>query len=98
MSFKNKKAAAFGSYGWSGESVKMITEKLKEGGFEIVNDGIKELWNPDKQGRENCINFGKIICLVDTVTSLQNLGRNHMARFRAFIRIILREEGSMEAI
>lgn len=59
LSFKNKKAAAFGSYGWSGESVKMITEKLREGGFEIVNDGIREMWNPDLQGRENCLNFGK---------------------------------------
>jgi len=59
LSFKNKKAAAFGSYGWSGESIKMITEKLREGGFEIVNEGIKEMWNPDQQGRENCLNFGK---------------------------------------
>jgi anaerobic nitric oxide reductase flavorubredoxin len=63
LSFKNKKAAAFGSYGWSGESVKMITEKLREGGFEIVGDGIRELWNPDEQGRENCLNFGKTFAL-----------------------------------
>ena len=60
LAFRNKKAAAFGSYGWSGESVKMITEKLREGGFEIVHDGLREMWNPDKQGRENCLNFGKI--------------------------------------
>lgn len=59
LSFKNKKAAAFGSYGWSGESVKMITEKLREGGFEILHDGIREMWNLDQQGRENCLNFGK---------------------------------------
>ena len=59
LAFKNKKAAAFGSYGWSGESVKMITEKLREGGFEIVNEGLREMWNPDQQGRQNCINFGK---------------------------------------
>ena len=59
LSFKNKKAAAFGSYGWSGESIKMTTEKLREGGFEIVHDGLREMWNPDKQGRENCLNFGK---------------------------------------
>ena len=59
LAFKKKKAAAFGSYGWSGESVKVITEKLREGGFEIVHDGLREMWNPDKQGRENCLNFGK---------------------------------------
>ena len=28
--FKNKKAAAFGAYGWSGENVKLITEELKK--------------------------------------------------------------------
>ena len=59
LSFKNKKAAAFGSYGWSGESLKMITEKLREGGFEIVHDGIREMWNPDQKAQENCLNFGK---------------------------------------
>ena len=57
--FKNKKAADFGSYGWSGESVKVITERLKEAGFAVLNEGIREMWTPDKAGRENCINFGK---------------------------------------
>ena len=50
MAFKNKKAAAFGAYGWSGESVKMITERLKEGGFDLVNEGLKALWDPDEKG------------------------------------------------
>jgi anaerobic nitric oxide reductase flavorubredoxin len=47
LKFKNKKAAAFGCYGWSGEAIKMITEILKEGGFQLLNDGIREKWNPD---------------------------------------------------
>ena len=59
LGFKKKKAAAFGSYGWSGEGVKMITDLLKEGGFEIVNDGLRELWNPDRQSLENCVSFGR---------------------------------------
>jgi len=59
LGFKDKKAAAFGAYGWSGESVAMITERLREGGFTLVTDGVKELWNPDEQGLENCMNFGK---------------------------------------
>ncbi len=61
LGFKNKKAAAFGSYGWSGEAVKMISEKLKEGGFALVNDGLNELWAPDGKGREECVNFGKAL-------------------------------------
>lgn len=59
LGFKNKKAAAFGAYGWSGESVKMITERLKEGGFETVNEGLKLLWNPDDEGIAICTAFGR---------------------------------------
>jgi flavorubredoxin len=59
LGFKRKKGAAFGSYGWSGESVKILVEKLKEAGFEVPNDGIRETWNPDKHARGNCIDFGK---------------------------------------
>ena len=58
LGFKNKKAAAFGSYGWSGESVALLTERLKDGKFEIVNDGIKELWNPDEEALERCRAYG----------------------------------------
>jgi anaerobic nitric oxide reductase flavorubredoxin len=63
LSFKNKKAAAFGSYGWSGESVKIISENLKGSGFELLDDGIRETWNPNIKSMENCIMFGKDISL-----------------------------------
>ncbi|NLC85300.1 MAG: anaerobic nitric oxide reductase flavorubredoxin [Ruminococcaceae bacterium] len=58
LKFKNKKAAAFGSYGWSGEGNKHITELLRRGGFEIVNEGIKLLWKPDEAALEQCSEFG----------------------------------------
>ncbi|MCM0648285.1 anaerobic nitric oxide reductase flavorubredoxin [Clostridium swellfunianum] len=61
LRFKGKKAAAFGSYGWGGESVKMITEELKKGGLELLNDGIKEKWSPDDEGLERCRQFGREI-------------------------------------
>jgi flavorubredoxin len=59
LRFKGKKAAAFGAYGWSGESITKITEWLKKAGFEIVNDGIKCLWNPNNESIIQCIDFGK---------------------------------------
>lgn len=59
MKFKDKKAAAFGSYGWSGEGVKLLTEDLKEAGFTIVNDGIRGLWAPDEEVLQACENFGR---------------------------------------
>ena len=33
LRFKNKKAAVFGCYGWSGESTKILRERLNEAGF-----------------------------------------------------------------
>lgn len=59
LKFTGKKAAAFGSYGWSGESVKIIYDELKEAKFEVVSEGIKELWNPDSDSLERCREFGK---------------------------------------
>jgi flavorubredoxin len=59
LGFKEKKAAAFGCYGWSGESVHMINELLKAAGFTIVDDGLKILWNPDATGRKTCFEYGR---------------------------------------
>ncbi len=59
LKFKNKKAAAFGCYGWSGESVKMINGHLAEAGFDVVDEGLRALWNPDKDAVEQCRAFGK---------------------------------------
>ena len=61
LGFKNKKAAAFGAYGWSGECIKIISERLKESGFELLNDGIREKWNPNDESIGNCIQFGRDI-------------------------------------
>jgi len=59
LGLKDKKAAAFGCYGWSGESVKIITEDLKKAGFTVVDDGLKTLWNPDEENKMACIEYGK---------------------------------------
>ncbi|MBU2590493.1 MAG: anaerobic nitric oxide reductase flavorubredoxin [Nitrospinota bacterium] len=58
LKFKNKKAAAFGCYGWSGESVAKLSGLLQKSGFELINEGIKCLWNPDEDSVEKCIAFG----------------------------------------
>jgi flavorubredoxin len=59
LSFKNKKAAAFGTYGWSGESVKILNQILNESGFQVVHDGLKGLWNPDENTVNQCNQFGE---------------------------------------
>ena len=59
MKLKGKKAASFGSYGWSGEATKLISEELKKAGFDMINEGIKIMWKPDEQMKEECIKFRK---------------------------------------
>lgn len=59
LKFKKKKAAAFGSYGWSGEAPKQIAAHLAAAGFEVVDEGIKLLWVPDEDGLKQCVEYGK---------------------------------------
>ncbi len=48
LKFKNKQAAAFGCYGWSGESVKILQAKLAEAGFKVIEENIRSQWNPEE--------------------------------------------------
>jgi len=64
LKFKNKQAASFGCYGWSGESVKVLNELLAGAGFEVINDGFRNLWNPDQERQQKAIEFGKGISAI----------------------------------
>mgnify|MGYP001102825233 CR=1 FL=1 len=59
---KGKVGAAFGSYGWSGESVQMMADTMKHI-FEmnVVEPGLKILRKPDENGLEQCRQFGRRI-------------------------------------
>ncbi len=61
LKFKEKKAAAFGTYGWSGESVNMISQGLESAGFDIMDGSLKSNWNPEEKSLEECVDFGKEI-------------------------------------
>lgn len=61
LKFKGKKAAAFGCYGWSGESVKVINELMGNAGFEVANEGYRNLWSPDIDSQKSAVDFGKSI-------------------------------------
>ena len=58
LRFRGKKAAAFGPYGWSGESVPLLTKVLEECGFELVNDGLKTMWEPDDEILKEAYEYG----------------------------------------
>ena len=61
LQFKNKIGAAFGSYGWSGESVKLIEERLKESGIDVVLEGIKMQYDPEVEDLRRCEEFGEAL-------------------------------------
>jgi len=63
LKFKNKKAAAFGCYGWSGESVKVMNDHLTRAGFELVHDGLKAMWQPGIDELAQAFEFGKEIAV-----------------------------------
>lgn len=58
--FKNKIAAGFGSYGWSGESPKIINQKLADAGLKVVGDPIKVQYQPTEEDLNKCIEFGEL--------------------------------------
>ena len=57
----NKVAAAFGSYGWSGEAVKLINREFEEMKFTLIDPGLKLQYVPDDQGIKSCHELGKRI-------------------------------------
>lgn len=59
LKFKNKVGAAFGSYGWSGENIKIIEENLEKAKIKKLQEGIKIKWQPNKEELDKCIEFGR---------------------------------------
>lgn len=58
LNVKNKKAAVFGCYGWSGEAVQMVQDILKSLRFVIVQEGLKIQMTPFDRDLINCEKFG----------------------------------------
>lgn len=54
----NKIGAAFGSYGWSGESVKLLTSALIDMKIELIEDGILHKYVPDSATLKECNAMG----------------------------------------
>jgi flavorubredoxin len=57
----NKIGGAFGSYGWSGESVKMVAAELESMKFNMIEVGPRLQYVPDPAGIEACVAYGKQI-------------------------------------
>lgn len=55
---QNKIAAAFGSYGWSGEGPKHIHEALQGMGLDTPCEPLRIPFVPNHEGLQECYNFG----------------------------------------
>lgn len=58
LRFRNKKAAAFGSYGWNGGAVDRVQTWLMDAGFETTMS-LKAKWRPDLNTLEECRQYGR---------------------------------------
>jgi len=46
---QNKMGAAFGSYGWTGEGVPMMTDRLKSLKLTVVEEGLRFKFVPNEE-------------------------------------------------
>lgn len=56
---RGKLAAAFGSYGWSGEAIKIIEANLRSLKFNVVQEGLATKFFPHEKVADDYIEFGK---------------------------------------
>jgi flavorubredoxin len=61
LKFKNKVGAAFGSYGWSGESTKVIEDHLARCKIPVVASSVRAKWQPGQHDLSACEELGRTV-------------------------------------
>jgi flavorubredoxin len=56
---RNKLAAAFGSYGWSGEGAKIMTSAMSNLKLKVIDEGLMIKFTPHSEAQERCIEYGR---------------------------------------
>ena len=57
----NKVGAAFGSFGWSGESVKLLNKAMEEMKFDVVDPGVRVKYVPEDDDLAKCVDLGRAV-------------------------------------
>ncbi len=55
---RNKLAASFGSYGWSGEGAKIMTSAMQNLKLKIFDEGLMVKFTPHDENLQRCIDYG----------------------------------------
>jgi flavodoxin short chain len=61
LDLKNKIGVAFGSYGWSGESIPTLISRMKSFGMKVIEPGIIAIQVPDAATIEKCFKLGRTV-------------------------------------
>jgi flavodoxin short chain len=61
VDLKGKVGAAFGSYGWSGEGVPTLIDRMKSFGMTVIEPGTTAVQAPNKDALDKCFQLGKTI-------------------------------------
>lgn len=59
LRFRNKRFGVFGSYGWSGDAVRLLDSHLEGCGFERIVPSLRCPWQPDKAMLGQCREWGR---------------------------------------
>ena len=59
LRFENKIGASFGSYGWSGECVKIIDQHFENSKIPVVAEGVLAKWQPKPEDLVKCKALGR---------------------------------------
>ncbi len=59
VKIKGKLGAAFGSYGWSGEGVDILNQRMRSIKLTVVEPGMKVKFVPTKEDLKECVSFGE---------------------------------------
>ncbi len=54
----NKIGAAFGSYGWSGESIKLLNEAMTDMKLDLIDEGFRVKYVPEQDDLSRCVELG----------------------------------------
>jgi flavorubredoxin len=56
---RNKPAAAFGSYGWSGEGAKIMVSAMNSLKLKVFDEGLMIRFSPHHEFKDKCIGYGR---------------------------------------
>jgi len=66
---EGKVGGLFGSYGWSGEAVGVMTRALEDRGVRVIGEGVRAKRAPGAEGLARCRELGRAV--VESITTIR---------------------------